>query len=219
MLFRSLTSELDGFVDTYFNRTLSRPLTRLFLFFGWSPNAVTILSILIGLTAAFSFSQGTYLAGVIGALLFQASAIVDCCDGDVARLTFKESRFGARLDLYGDNMVHMVLFAAMAWVWHVDTQSLVPLGLGAAAILGSALSLWFVTQLKTQPSQAVSTHSDRRARSEFIVKHLANRDFSVVVLAFSLLNSLGLFLWLAAIGSNVFWVYTAWATRSSTARV
>ncbi|MGH7232778.1 MAG: CDP-alcohol phosphatidyltransferase family protein [Nitrospiraceae bacterium] len=213
ILLHSLQSDLDGFVDTYFNRKLSRVLTRLFLFLRWPPNAITILSILIGLSAALFLSFGTYVAGVIGALLFQVSAIVDCCDGDVARLTFTESRFGAQLDLLGDNAVHMVMFAAIGWAGYADTQSFAPLGLGAAAIAGSALSLWFVTRLKARPTQTESNHPGQQSRADLLVHNLANRDFSVVVLLFSLLNGLGVFLWLAAIGSNLFWLYAAWAGR------
>jgi phosphatidylglycerophosphate synthase len=217
LLFRSLKSDLDGFVDTYFNRKVSVALTRLFLTVGWSPNTVTSLSILIGLTAALSFSLNTYVAGVIGALLFQLSAIVDCCDGDVARLTLKESRFGAQLDLLGDNAVHMAIFAGIAWTGYTDTHSFVPLGLAATAIVGSALSLWFVTHLKERKMGNPARHAEP-SRSDIIVRTVANRDFSVVVLLFALFNGLGVFLWLAAIGSNLFWLYTAWVTRRPTAR-
>ena len=212
-LFRSLTSDLDGFVDVYFNRKVAGPLTRLFLKWRWSPNTITILSIFIGLTAAVSFSLGTYAMGIIGALLFQASAIVDCCDGDVARLTFRESRFGALLDLLGDNAVHMAIFAGIAWAWYAETRSVVPAGLAAAAIVGNALSLWFVTRFKARQA-ADRSPSPTASHSDVLMHSVANRDFSVVILLFALLDGLAVFLWLAAIGSNLFWIYTAWISRT-----
>ena len=49
----------------------------------------------VGLLAAVGFGLGTYTAGIVAALLFQLAAIIDCCDGEVARLTFTESAFGA----------------------------------------------------------------------------------------------------------------------------
>ena len=67
----------------------------LFLAAGLSPNAITIVASLIGFTAAAGFSMGTYGAGVAAALVFQLAAVIDCCDGEVARLTFAESPFGA----------------------------------------------------------------------------------------------------------------------------
>ena len=56
------------------------------------------------------------------------------------------------------------------------------------------------------------------ARLDFIVKNVASRDFSLVVLILSLFNLLGIFLWFAAIGSNLFWMTTAWLTRSPAVR-
>jgi hypothetical protein len=51
------------------------------------------------------------------------------------------------------------------------------------------------------------------ARSNFVLQHVASRDFSIVVLLFALLNHLDWFLWLAAFGINAFWMTTAWMTR------
>ena len=103
-----------GFVDRFFNRKVSRWFTRIFLAAGLSPNVITILATLVGLVAAAGFGVGTYSAGIIAALLFQLAAIIDCCDGEVARLTFTESPFGAWLDIAMDNVVHMAIFAGIA---------------------------------------------------------------------------------------------------------
>src|SRR6185369_17700842 len=88
--------------------------TRIFLAAGFSPNVITIVDSLIGLAAAAGFGVGTYSAGIIAALLFQLAAIIDCCDGEVARLTFTESPFGAWLDIALDNVVHMAIFGGIA---------------------------------------------------------------------------------------------------------
>lgn len=207
----------DGVIDTYFNRKVANRLTRLFVKAGWSPNAITSLSILIGLLSAVLFAQGAYVTGVVGALLFQVSAIVDCCDGDVARLTFQESRFGERLDLIGDNVVHMAIFGALGWAGYTHGGG-VFLVLGLLAIIGNGLSLWFVTQVKARNTRQGGESPARAARSEFIVKHMASRDFSILVLFFAFVNLLDVFLWLAAIGSNLFWMMTAWITRSPSLR-
>jgi len=203
----------EGFIDTYVNRRLASGFTRWFLRAGWSPNAVTVLSLVIGFLAAALFAQGTYLAGLAGALLFQFSAVIDCSDGDVARLTFRESRFGEYLDLVGDNVVHMAIFAAIGWAGSVRAGTLIPGALAGAAIVGNALSLWFVMRLKAQRGRKVWNTPHQEARSAFILKHVASRDFTVIVLLFAVFDLLGLFLWLAAFGTNVFWVLSAWASR------
>ena len=82
---------------------------------GFSPNTITLLSMVIGLMGAACLAMGSYRSGMLGALLFQLAVIVDCCDGEVARLTFAESRLGQELDLVSDNIVHMAVFAGIAW--------------------------------------------------------------------------------------------------------
>ena len=54
----------------------------------------------------------------LAALLFQLAAVIDCSDGEVARLTFTDSPFGAWLDITLDNLVHMAIFVAI-WAAHV----------------------------------------------------------------------------------------------------
>ncbi len=212
--------ELEGFVDTYFNRKVSGALTRLFLKAGLSPNAITALSMLIGLLAAGSFALGSYGAGVLGAILFQLSAIIDCCDGEVARLTFRESQFGEQLDITADNVVHAAIFAGIAWaVYFKDgagSGSWLPLALGGAAMLAVGLSQWQVTRAKALQEKKVWSHPAQGARVQFILNNMATRDFSVLLLLFALVDKLNWFLWLAAIGSNLFWLMMAWVTRPST---
>lgn len=212
-------ADLDGFVDRYFNRKVSVLLTRLFLRIGLSPNAITVLSLLIGLMAAGSFALGSYAAGILGGLLFQLSAIVDCCDGEVARLTNKQSRFGEQLDIAADNVVHMAIFAGVAWGLFLQQEpgsgSWLPLLLGVAAVLGNGLSFWLVNRAKALRDRQAWVNPTQAARSDFIFKNLVSRDFSAVLLIFALVGKVEWFLWLAAVGSNVFWMIMAWVTRPS----
>lgn len=219
LLLQAPKGPYEGFIDAYFNRKISSLLTRVFLKAGWSANSVTLLSICTGFVAAGFFAHGSYLAAVLGALLFQLSAIIDCCDGDVARVTLSESRFGERLDILGDNVVHMAIFAGIAWAGYQHEGGMVSLALGIAAVLGNVLSLWFVTQIKTRRDRKEWCNPIDAARAEFILKNMASRDFSVVVLLFALFDGLKWFLWLAAIGSNLFWIITACFTRPNTAAV
>ena len=216
-LLNSRKREHEGFVDKYFNRFVSKPLTRLFLKVGLSANAVTILSLLIGLAAAIAFAQGSYAAGIVGALLFQFSAVVDCCDGDVARLTFSESRFGAELDIVGDNVVHMAIFGGIAWGLYVEqgANSPLPLVLGACAILGNTLSLWVVRRAMSLRNLGAVHSPTQCAQLDFVIGNMANRDFTVLALLLAVLGLLEVFLWLTAIGSQIFWIIMAWFTRPS----
>lgn len=218
-LFRSLKGEAEGFVDRYFNRTVSRLLTRIFLLMKCSPNAITLIATAVGLLSAVGFGLGTYQAGIIAALLFQFAAVIDCCDGEVARLTFTESPFGAWLDIAMDNVVHMAIFAGIACGAYVrqagSEHAWIPLALGAAAVFGNAMSFWLVTKAQKIGATKGWRTPSRAAWSDFILKNVASRDFSVVVFLFALLDRLDWFLWMAAIGSTVFWLLMVWVIRPS----
>ena len=216
-LYSSLKGEFEGFVDRYFNRKLSRWCTRGFIALGWSPNAVTTVATVIGFIAAAGFTFGTYVAGIGAALLFQLAAVIDCSDGEVARLTFTESPFGAWLDLALDNVVHMAIFSGIAIGAFRQTagskHAWIPLALGAAAIVGNAVSFLLVN--KAQKIKAASEWKTplHAAWSDFMLKNVASRDFSVVVFAFALVGKLETFLWLAAIGSLAFAGVMVWILR------
>jgi phosphatidylglycerophosphate synthase len=222
-LFQSLRGQYEGFVDTYFNRAVSALFSRMFLALRFSPNAITLVSTAIGIAAAVAFARGTYAAGVLGALLFQLAAIVDCCDGEVARLTFTESPLGERLDLMTDNVVHMAIFAGLGWGWFLaqggwrGTASLpwLPLALGGVAIFANGMALWLVTRAKAIGKRQGWSSPEQAARVEFILKNMASRDFSVLLLLFAVLGKLSWFLWMTAIGANLFWLMLAWTTRPS----
>ena len=218
-LFRSLKGDCEGFVDRYFNRTFSRLLTRAFLWMKCSPNAITMVATAVGLLSAVGFGFGTYQAGIIAALLFQLAAVIDCCDGEVARLTFAESPFGAWLDIAMDNVVHIAIFAGIAcgaYLRQAGTAGAwVPLALGGAAVFGNAMSFWLVTKAQKIGATRGWSTPKQAAWSEFILKNVASRDFSVLVFLFALLDKLDWFLWMAAFGSTVFWLLMVWVLRPS----
>jgi phosphatidylglycerophosphate synthase len=218
-LYSSLRSEFEGFVDRFFNRKVSRWFTRIFLAIGLSPNVITILAAFIGLIAAAGFGVGTYSAGIAAALLFQLAAVIDCCDGEVARLTFTESPFGAWLDIAMDNVVHMAIFAGIAVGSYLhmagSAGAWVPLALGSAAVLGNGLSFWLVTRAQKIKSASEWKTPAQAAWSDFMLKNVASRDFSVIVLIFAVIGKLDWFLWMAAIGSMLFSLLMLWVIRPS----
>ena len=218
-LFRSLKGEYEGFVDRYLNRTVSRLFTKLFLLLGCSPNVITMVATFVGLLAAAGFAFGTYQAGIVAALLFQLSAVIDCCDGEVARLTFSESPFGAWLDITMDNIVHIAIFAGIAggaYARHKGTGSeWVPLALGAAAVLGNILSFWLVTKAQKIGATRGWSTPGQAAWTGFLLKNVASRDFSIIILLFAILEKLDWFLWMAGIGSTAFALLMLWVIRPS----
>jgi hypothetical protein len=104
----------DGFYSTFVVRRLSKPLTRVALRLGWTPNAITLLSFAVGIAAAGAFAVGSRWALVLGALLLQLSLVIDCVDGEVARATRRFSALGAWLDASTDRVKEFLAYAGLA---------------------------------------------------------------------------------------------------------
>ncbi|MFN2507868.1 MAG: CDP-alcohol phosphatidyltransferase family protein [Chthoniobacterales bacterium] len=193
----SLGSTADGLVDRYFNRPLGRLLSKLLVHTSVSPNEVSIVSILIGVAAAPFFAAGEF---VVGALLLQLCAVVDCVDGDLARALFKESRLGKWLDIGGDQVVHCSVFVGIGIGVALTNPAVPALLLGASAALGVLICFPLIVRGLRRP---------RSARGDLLNKLLdatANRDFSVLLLVLAICGRLDLFLWMAGIGIHLFWI-------------
>ena len=188
------------------------PLSKLLVHTSITPNAVTLASIVIGLVAAWFFAIGTYAAVALAAVLFQLSTIVDCVDGDLARVLFKESPFGKWLDLGGDQVVHVAVFAAIAVGLVRSGQSPYGVWLGVSAVLGALLSFAVVVQGLRRPANHPNGLLSK------LIDSATNRDFSVLILILAGVGRLGWFLWMTAIGSHLFWITAlALQLRSRTA--
>jgi len=87
--------------------------------------------------------------------------------------------------------------------------------LGAAAILGNILSFALVNKAQTVRIASEWKTPVHAAWSDFMLKNVASRDFSMVLLLFALFGKLEWFLWIAAIGSIVFALVMLWVIRPS----
>jgi phosphatidylglycerophosphate synthase len=199
-LWDSLGSSSDGVVDIWFNRPLGRFLSKALLHTPVSPNQVTVLSGLIGLVSAWFFAQGTHWAGIAGALLLQLSALVDCVDGDLARIGFKESPIGKWLDIGVDQVVHVAVFAAIAMgLWRQGTDAPV-LWLGASAVAGALISFPVVVRGR------LLANKETDSRLEKFIDAASTRDFTALLMVLAVIDRLQWFLWLTGITVHVFWV-------------
>jgi hypothetical protein len=106
----------DGAFSMAVVRPISRRLTSVGLRHGWTPNVVTVVSLLLGLAACGFVAVDHRATWVLAALLLQASLIVDCVDGEIARFTRRYSSLGGWLDAVSDRVKEFAVVAAVAWV-------------------------------------------------------------------------------------------------------
>src|SRR4030095_13111979 len=171
-LWASLASSADGIVDRFLNRPLGRYLSKILIHAPFSPNQVSIVSTLIGILSGWFFAGGYFVSG---ALFLQLSAIIDCVDGDLARVLYKESRLGKWLYLVGDQFVHVAVFAGIGFGLARSIPASPALALGISAVLGVIISfaviVWFMERKSGRKSSGLKN----------LIDATTNRDFSLLV--------------------------------------
>lgn len=205
-----LVKETDGFMSRKFARPISIMISRRLAPLGVTPNQMTFVCMVIGLLGAPFFLSADPLFQAIGGLLFVAHSVTDGCDGELARLTYSESRFGGLFDFASDNLVHVAVFGCMAWGWHINTGSAWPLYFGAGALIGtigSALAVYLLTMRKKSGAGPLYTSvsaSKDDARLSKMLDDLSRRDFIYLVFVMALFGQAHWFVALTGIGAPVF---------------
>ena len=205
-LLRSLIKRNEGLMSRHFERRISLAITRRLVATPVTPNIMTLTSVALGLAGAPFFLSPAPAFQVTGALLLLTHSVLDGCDGELARLKFQQSRVGAMLDYWGDNVVHVAVFVCIAIGWALSAGTAWPLGLGAvaaAATLGSA-ALMFA---HTAEDRAVGAESPGAAR---LTAALANRDFIYVVIVLAAFGKASWFLAATAVGGPAFLLVALW---------
>ena len=205
----------DSFFDRAVTRFFSRQLTRFFLQTSLSPNIITLLSLVIGLMSAVYFFQGTYENNLIGAGLLVLSAWIDCTDGEIARLKFMESEIGGKLDIICDNLVHMAVFFAIGIGLHQSTGQYIFIFLGVFAMLGSLVSFLLLSSLIITEKKKGSEKTPSLKVKKDLTTKLANRDFIYFLLLMAAIGRVDVFIFITAIGSNIFAGYLIYSRLKS----
>ena len=196
-------------MSRHVERLISLALTRRLVWTRVTPNAMTLVSLAIGLAAAPFFLSSTPGWQVAGALLFLLHSILDGCDGEIARLKFLESRGGAALDFWGDNTVHVAVFGCMAVGWSLSAHSAWPLFVGAVAVASTLTAAFVVEPHMVRPSQTTGP----RSAGARMADALANRDFIYLVVALAAFGKAPWFIIFVAIGTPIFVLVRLWADR------
>jgi phosphatidylglycerophosphate synthase len=204
-LLSALENPRDGYLDRLLHRRLSRPLTRRLLGTPLTPNAVTVVGIALGVAGGLLLALPGPAAVVATVALLIASSVLDCVDGELARLCHAESRLGHWLDIVGDTVVHLALLVGIAGRIAAtgDAPGWTVLGTLGVGVLGAfAVVTW-----------SEASEDRRRAAGGWenwlldrVLAPLSTRDWHLFPLAFALAGRLDALVPAAAVGANVFWL-------------
>ena len=187
-------------MDRLLHRRCSRWITRFLVRTDLTPNHVSLTSLAIGLGAIWCFWPATPASAFVGVFLYALACIVDHADGELARLTFQESRFGATLDWTIDTIIHAGLVLGIGLTAGGPAMLVVGL-LGAAGVTLSALFARYLPhEIEIGPTVGG------------VLRNIANRDlFYLLLLGAATLRLLAPRLVTAAavvvaVGSQAYWV-------------
>lgn len=104
----------DGFFTTFLVSSWSPLVVRGARRLGLTPDAVTWLSMGLGVLAAVAFAVGVTAWSAAGAVLLYLAFVLDCVDGQLARTIRRFSARGAWLDAMFDRGKEYVVYAGLA---------------------------------------------------------------------------------------------------------
>lgn len=120
------SQDTEEWLDKVFTRPVGLLWARLFIRMGLTPNAVTLMSIVLGVAAGVLFYFEDRMVNLIGILLLVQANIYDSTDGQMARMTGQKSRLGRVLDGIAGDLWFITIYAAIGirlmpswglWIW------------------------------------------------------------------------------------------------------
>lgn len=168
------------------------------------PNTVTVISGFIGVCSGIAFMFGRYL---LGAILLQLHHLVDGADGNLARLTNQCTSFGARLDLYTDRVVRIILLLG------IIVAANAPLWVGVL-LFGTFLADFIIVHQYVLPFIRKKGVIRSKWKQWFLNKGIipAFDIFTLyfIISVFAIINQMELLIYVLIVLKNIDWMYRMW---------
>ena len=208
------------------NRRVSIPISRALCHTRISPNAITVVGLFLSIAAGVAYARGGYAWMLGGAFLSWFSSMWDGVDGEVARLTFRESEFGCWLESVCDDLYYAAVFIGLM----VAERAY---GLGIFALAGALITilLHYVLRARvaarTGAAKSFARYFDQRMReleddpivrfARTTYKWGTRSTLPYILLALAIAGQSRLALVMVAMGTQLYWMLTLYVWRAEPA--
>ena len=183
-------------------------------------NHITLISILLGLTAGAMFAIGEFTTTLYASIVFFLVYLLDHCDGEVARAKSQASKFGEYFDTFGDWISHAAFFIGLGYGTYTTTNNHLWFWMGLAAALGATINYFISIYLCSPKEQEEyisdvnqNNYEDYRQQLEtpievalFIFRELLRADFWLLVLILAIFDLVWILLPVSAFGAQAYWI-------------
>lgn len=186
--------------NTYVCRPLAAPLVAAVAATPVTPNQITLASFFVAAGSAVLLAVAPDHAGLLVAVaLFEASYVLDCADGMLARLRGIASPAGHLLDFLMDELKAFLMLAAAALRLYLERGDprFLELGLGGLVGLASGVAMTtFLRRPETAPASAAPSQGPRP-------RSFVQRAIALAERAARLLIHYPSYIWLAALTGRI----------------
>jgi hypothetical protein len=125
--------DVEELLDIFFYRPMSFVFVKLIYSTDITPNQISIVSMLFGILTGVMFGFGKYQFFVFGAIALLISNVLDCADGQLARLKKNGTGIGRIIDGFIDYITGLSIY--------------VGIGIGLSIATGDYLYVWVITAI------------------------------------------------------------------------
>jgi len=125
--------DVEEIIDIFFYRPLSFLFVKLIYSTNITPNQISVFSMLFGILTGVMFGFGTHQFFIFGAIALLISNVLDCADGQLARLKKNGTGIGRIIDGFIDYVTGLSIY--------------VGIGIGLSIATGDYLYVWVITAI------------------------------------------------------------------------
>ncbi len=125
--------DVEELLDIFFYRPMSFLFVKLIYSTNITPNQISIVSMLFGILTGVMFGFGTYQFFIFGAVALLISNVLDCADGQLARLKKNGTGIGRIIDGFIDYITGLSIY--------------VGIGIGLSIATGNYIYVWGITAI------------------------------------------------------------------------